>query len=331
MDIFLYGLVFLFSLLLTYLLIRYKDKINLSSHPNHRTVHKGIIPSSGGIAILLSFLFGLLLFDTGINIENIVAVVLVFFLGLYDDYFGASSKQKIFFLFVVANILYFSGIYIENLGTYLGSEVLITGFVTYLFLVFVVVGFVNSVNLIDGLDGLASTIGIIILSSFLYLGIKFNDSYLIYMTSIYISSVLGYLYFNWSPAKIFMGDAGSLVLGIVILLVSIHAVNMHYITPITILMLAALPILDTILVMSRRILWGISPFTADKLHMHHIILKHQKNNTRKTVFILGLLQAVFTYLGLGFKTRDDILILVLFLMLVVLLYVLLMPMKKDTK
>jgi len=255
-------------------------------------------------------------------------MILVFMIGIYDDYFGTSSKQKIFFLFIVVNVLFFNDFYISYLGTFLGKEVYINGFFAYLFLIFAIVGFVNAVNLIDGLDGLASVLGIIILSSFLYIGIKYDNQFLIYVPSVYIMSILGYLYFNWSPAKIFMGDNGSLTLGFIIAIVAIYTVNLHYITPISTIMLAAVPILDTFIVMSRRIISGKNPFVADRLHMHHIILEQQKNNTKRTVLLLGLLQIIFSYIGLGFKIRDDIFILILFFMLYILFYFILVPKRK---
>ena len=322
-------IILLASFTLTFLLVKFKNKINLHADVNHRTLHKNATPNSGGIAIFLSFVFGLFLLNVNIQIEIITSMIFIFLVGLYDDYFGASFKQKILFLFIVGNILFFSGFYIEYLGTFLTNEIKIDGIAAYIFLIFTVVAFVNSFNLIDGVDGLASIVGIIILGSFLYIGIKFNDQFLIYIPSIYIMSILGYLYFNWPPAKIFMGDNGSLPLGLIITIVAIHAVNMHYITPVTIFMLAALPILDTLVVMTRRITSGISPFTADKLHIHHIILKQQNKNTKRTVVILGLIQLLFSYIGLGFKTRDDILIVILFLLLFILFYLIFV--KKITK
>lgn len=174
-------------------------------------------------------------------------------------------------------------------------------------------------------------IGIIILSTFLYLGLKFDDQFLIYITFIYIASILGYFYFNWSPAKIFTGDSGSLSIGLVISLVAIYSINMHYVSTATVLMLAALPVLDTFIVMTRRVLSGKSPFVADKLHIHHIVLKQQKNNTRRTVFILGLIQTIFSYIGFGFKIRDDILILFLFLLLFILFYIMLAPKQQKKR
>ena len=317
--------IFFISYTITFLLIKYKHKINLQAHPNHRTMHKSSMPNSGGIAIFISFIVGIFLFDVNIGYEVILSMSMIFLFGIYDDIYGSTTKGKIMILFVIGNILFFNGYQIEYLGTYLGYVVEVSSIMAYIFLIFAIVGFVNSVNLIDGLDGLVSIVGIIILSSFLYIGFKYSDDFLIYIPAIYVISILGYLYFNWSPATIFMGDNGSLPLGLIIVIVSIHAINMQYVTPISILMLAGIPILDTFIVMTRRISAGIHPFVADKFHIHHIILRQQKNNTKRTVLLLGLIQILLDYIALGFKIKDDILILILFILLFVILYFLLTP------
>lgn len=316
------------SLLITFLLIKYKNKINLHAQINHRSLHKEVIPNSGGIAIFISFIIGTLLLDVSIGYEVYLSMSIIFLFGIYDDTHASTMRKKFLVLFLVANILFFNGYQIEYLGTYLGYDIEMSSFFAYLFLIFIIIGFVNAMNLIDGIDGLVSIIGIIILSSFLYIGLKFNDQFLIVIPSIYIASLLGYLYFNWSPAKIFMGDSGSLTLGFIISIVAIHAVNMEYITPISILMLASFPILDTLFVVTQRILSGKSPFIADQLHIHHIIYKQQNKSTKKTVFLLGLMQVLLSYIGLGFKIKDDVLILGLFTLIFLIVYFLLTPNKK---
>ncbi len=322
-------IVFTLSLVLTFLLVKYKKSVNLLAHPNHRSMHKSSIPNSGGIAIFLSFIFSIYLFDIDIGYGVILSMSIVFVFGIYDDIKDTRMRSKILVLFIIGNILFFNGYQVEYLGTYMGHAIEISSFVAYLFLVFVIIGFVNAMNLIDGLDGLASSIGIIILGSFLYLGLKFADPFLIYISAVYIAAIAGFLYFNWNPAKIFMGDNGSLPLGLIIAIVAIHSVNMNYITPISILMLAALPILDTFVVMSIRIGSGVSPFIADKSHIHHLILRQQKNNTKRTVAILSLIQLFLSYIGLGFKSQDDILILFLFVVLFILFYLILTPSKSK--
>jgi len=125
-----------------------------------------------------------------------------------------------------------------------------------------------------------------------------------------------------------MGDSGSLTLGFIIAVLSIHAVQMKYIAPVTVLLLTAVPILDTIIVMIRRIRRGKNPFHPDKTHIHHIILNMHYKDVSKTTKIIILLQGVFVYIGLGFKVRDDLVILSMFILLCVLFYSLLTPKKR---
>ena len=128
-----------------------------------------------------------------------------------------------------------------------------------------------------------------------------------------------------------MGDSGSLSLGFVVVVLSIHAINQEYITPVSVLLLAAVPILDTLIVMTRRIAKGKSPFRADTTHIHHILLKQHYANVPKTARVLILLQMVFTYIGLGFKVRDDALILIAFILLFVLFYGMLTPSRPSKR
>ena len=144
-------------------------------------------------------------------------------------------------------------------------------------------------------------------------------------------TLTGAFNYNWYPSKLFMGDSGSLTLGFIIVVLSIHSVQMKYISPVTVILLTAVPILDTLIVMVRRIRKGKNPFHPDKTHIHHIILKMHYNNTAKTTKILILLQSVFIYIGLGFKVRDDLVILIMFILLFILFYSLLTPLKKKYK
>ena len=248
-------------------------------------------------------------------------------MGIYDDIFGSSSKVKFFWLGIASVLLYFGEIYIGYLGTFAGYEIGLSVFLTILFTIFAVVGFVNAMNLIDGLDGLSSGVAIVILSSYTYLGYKYDDLFLLYISSILIVSLCAFLIYNWYPSKLFMGDSGSLTLGFVIAVLSIHSVQMEYIAPVTVLLLTAVPILDTLIVMIRRIRRGRNPFHPDKTHIHHIILNLHYKDVAKTTKIIILLQIVFVYIGLGFKVKDDSIILSMFILLCILFYSLLTPSK----
>ena len=164
----------------------------------------------------------------------------------------------------------------------------------------------------DGLDGLAASIAIVIFVTFWAIGIEHGDELLITLSSFFTATLLAFLLFNWNPAKIFMGDSGSLSLGIVIAILAIHAIQ--YITPASVLFVIALPILDTFIVMTRRIQRHISPFKADKNHMHHFLF-NVKGDVRYTVIILALMQIVFSIIGYQLDPSNEFLSLILFMIL----------------
>jgi UDP-GlcNAc:undecaprenyl-phosphate GlcNAc-1-phosphate transferase len=152
-----------------------------------------------------------------------------------------------------------------------------------------------------------------------------------------IASLLGFLVLNWNPAKIFMGDSGSLTLGFIISVLSL--LSLKYIHPIVVIYLAALPILDTLVVMIRRIRRGKSPFSPDKTHIHHILVKFFENDVKRTVIFLVVLQIVFSSIGyiLIELIQNDLsgtipfFALVIFGMLFILFYMIFTGIKKRQK
>lgn len=322
-NLYILTIVFFISLILNKILINYSHKLKLIDKPNERSLHQVEKSRAGGIAIFLSFIIGLILFNVNLSFYLVLGFFIVFFLGIYDDIKNLSSKIKFFWIMLSATFIYIDGYFITSIGVFFKVDLIMPTSIAYLFLLFAVVGFINAMNLIDGLDGLSSGIGIVILISFAYIGFKYSDNFLFYISMTLIFSLFGFLVFNWYPSKIFMGDTGSLSLGFVIVVLSIYSINSNYISAVSVLLLAAVPILDTLIVMFRRISQKKNPFKADKTHIHHVILFQQNKNVRKTSLILILLQLIFVYIGLGFKVRDDIYILGVFIMLFILFYLLL--------
>lgn len=322
-NLYILTIVFFISLILNKILINYSHKLKLIDKPNERSLHQVEKSRAGGIAIFLSFIIGLIFFNVNLSFYLVLGFFIVFFLGIYDDIKNLSSKIKFFWIMVAATFLYIDGYFITSIGVFFKVDLIMPTSMAYLFLLFAVVGFINAMNLIDGLDGLSSGIGIVILVSFAYIGFKYSDNFLFYISMTLIFSLFGFLVFIWYPSKIFMGDTGSLSLGFVIVVLSIYSINSNYISAVSVLLLAAVPILDTLIVMFRRISQKKNPFKADKTHIHHVILFQQNKNVRKTSLILILLQLIFVYIGLGFKVRDDIYILGVFIMLFILFYLLL--------
>lgn len=309
------------------ILISYRHVINIVDTPNERSMHTLPIPRSGGIAIFSAFLIGLWLCNVPYVWTFLPPVIFVFAVGLYDDKYQLKSLTKLLLSMVAAGWLFSLGFELRDFGKFFGYEVSFSYGVSLCIVSIAVAGFISSLNLIDGLDGLASIVSVTILVPFAYIGFKYNDSFLFFTSLILIASISGFLFLNWRPAKIFMGDSGSMLLGFLIAIVIVYTILKGYMTAISTLLFAAVPIFDTLIVLLRRVLHKNHPLKADKTHLHHILLHHQNGDTKKTVLLIGLTQALFSYLGLGFKVRDDIYIFILYLMCFVLFYHILTPKK----
>lgn len=287
---------FFISFAAIFLVIKINTKIGILDFPNERSSHVKAVPKSGGIGFIAAFFLSFVLFENSVFLEYLwlfASIFVVFITGIYDDYIGLKPIGKFLAIAFAVGMLYMQNIYIDSLGLYFGVDLKLFYFALP-FTMFAVAGFTNALNLIDGLDGLASSVSIAIFASFLYIGLVFNDQ-LIFLISFFALSVLcAYLIFNWSPASVFMGDSGSLTLGFIICIVSI--LSLKYIHPVTILYLSAIPIIDTLVVMIRRMSIGISPFKADKKHIHHILQRFFLS-TQKSVVFLFLVQLLFCFLG----------------------------------
>jgi UDP-GlcNAc:undecaprenyl-phosphate/decaprenyl-phosphate GlcNAc-1-phosphate transferase len=230
----------------------------------------------GGVPVVLSFLTTLwiLLFFGMVDARNFslfttltLGVGLMFLLGIYDDITNCPAKIKLFIQIIIACILYFSGFQIERIGNMIDL-----GPFSILLTVLWIVGITNAINLIDGMDGLAP--GIIFFScltlTFVYLERDIVESS--FLAVVLAGSTLGFFFFNLPPAKIILGDTGSLPLGLLVSLITLlplnqgHTDEIYYLVPVITLLI---PITDTIFAFSRRVIKGISPFTKDSNHFHH--------------------------------------------------------------
>jgi UDP-GlcNAc:undecaprenyl-phosphate GlcNAc-1-phosphate transferase len=319
-----------FLLLVTYfayqLLIKFAKKINLVDLPNSRSSH--ILPTIRGFGIVLCVAIGITLFVFNqtlfIKHSNLLsAVLLVGILGLVDDMVGTNPFIKIATLVIVYSFLYAEGFLITNLGVFLGVSLNLNLMLAILFTILAIVAFTNAFNLIDGLDGLSGLIAIIIFLSFLVIGIKNNDQFLITIPILFITSLVVFLFYNWYPAKVFLGDSGSLMIGFTISLMAIRSLN--YIEPISILYITAVPIIDFLFVTTRRLLDGVSIFKADRLHCHHILQSYFNNSVRKTVIVIAVFQTLFSSLGLVFvsEVNDSFIVLALFILIFFIIFKLL--------
>jgi len=307
--------IFIITFISIYFLIQYSEKLGLVDIPNERSMHKKVTPRGAGIAFVLSVFVSVLFFD----LEDFktyyyiyLAIAIVFAVGVWDDLKNISPKIKFLFLFVSSLLLYINNFAIYNLGTYLGYEIILPSWLVFPFTFFAIAGYTNALNLMDGLDGLAASISIVIFVTFLAIGIEHQNELLISLSSCFSVTLLAFLLFNWHPAKVFMGDSGSLALGMVISVLAIQA--LQYITPVSVLFIVAIPVLDTFIVITRRLQRHGSPFRADKNHMHHF-LYNVKGDVRYTVIILVLMQIVFSIIGYQLDPSNEFLSLILFMIL----------------
>ncbi len=285
------------SATLIFLLIENASSLGLVAVPNNRSVHKKITPCGAGIAFIGAFFIGVTIYSWGIYSAYFLtslAVVLIFILGIYDDLKHSSSHAKFLIIIIATLMIFIEGLRIESIGNYFEKEANLF-WLSFPVTLFAVVGFTNALNLIDGLDGLAGTISLIILSGLSYIGYIHQDDFIFTTGAILFPTLVIFLAFNWNPARVFMGDSGSLTLGFIIAVLSIKSLD--YIDPVSILFIAAIPILDTVTVMVRRKLSGHSMVSADKNHLHHIILNTFNGNVKKTVLLISGIQLVFTLFG----------------------------------
>jgi len=289
---------FIITCIFIKMIIKYALTLGLTDVPNGRSSHTKITPRGAGIGFGLAFFLTILLFNFTLFIENwfiFLALSLVFIIGILDDYKDTTPKQKLFVISIASIILYFDGISVDNLGSFFGYEIPL-GFVSFPLSLLFLVGFTNALNLIDGLDGLSTSISIVILSTFLYIGYIHQNDLIVTICSVTIVSLIAFLFFNWNPASIFMGDSGSLFLGFIITTVAL--LSLPYLHPVTILYILSIPIIDICVVTFRRIKRKKSPFSADNTHIHHILLKFFQKRVKKTVFFLTLAQSLFSLSGL---------------------------------
>ncbi|MGX5688829.1 MraY family glycosyltransferase [Arcticibacter tournemirensis] len=302
-------LVFTFSLLVVAVsispLITIAIKKRLFDAPSEsRKVHKRIVPNIGGLAIFSGFLLAVSLFIKTTDFWNanylLAAGIVIFITGLKDDIIGVDPMKKFASQFAAAFLITILGdIRIMNLDGLLGFHQLSYAFSIGLS-VFVIVGMINAFNLVDGIDGLAGFLGL--MTSLTYACLFYAAGYNEWacMCLALAGAITGFLIHNISPAKIFMGDCGSLVLGFLIAVSTIQFINVGggkvielgslSITSVPALALAivALPIFDTLRVFTIRIVNQQSPFKADKNHMHHRMLALGMNHMQATATLVSV-------------------------------------------
>lgn len=276
------------TILITPLVIKLAYKIGAVDKPNERKVHQKIMPRLGGLAIFFGVIAGYIVAE--LYKESITAIslgaLLIIIIGVLDDKYQLSAKTKFIGQLIVACLIVASGLTIDLLTIpYIGDFEL--GLLSYPVTILWIVGITNAINLIDGLDGLSAGIsGIGVTTIAILSGI--NGAMLIFTFSmILLGSIIGFLFYNFYPAKIFMGDTGALFLGYSISIISLLGLYksvtlFSFLIPIIIL---GVPIFDTTFAIIRRLI-NKKPISApDKSHIHHRLLERGLSH-RKTVLLM---------------------------------------------
>ena len=310
---------FVICFLIIPVIIKYSLEKNLVDIPGRRKIHKKITPSMGGIAIFLGFSIASLIW---IDISHwkeiryiLIAQFVIFFIGVRDDLVPLKPYMKLLGQILAASILVFLlGLRLTSFYGILGIYT-IPGVASYLLTVFTIIVVTNSYNLIDGLDGLAGFISAIALLAFgIWFFLAGSTVYAILSFGM-LGAVIAFLIFNWEPSEVFMGDTGALVIGLTLAILAIHFIEYNYNLPSSnpfrfagsvspAISILIIPLADTLRIFLIRVARGQSPFTPDKSHIHHSIMRLGLSH-RKTTLILGLVQCLFIAAVIAFRTSND--------------------------
>jgi len=315
------------AFLITYLaipkVIFFAEKLRLLDEGGIRASHKGSVPIFGGIAIFSGIIFSLLFWADIENIQYLlVSILIVFFVGVIDDLLVLSPFKKIVGQVIATSIIIFLGdLEIDNMHGVLGIYDLPVWIGT-LFTIFVVIVITNGFNLIDGVDGLAGGVGVISSFSFGLIALIMGQSDMAMVAFTLMGALLGFLKYNIFPAKIFMGDTGSLVVGMILSILAINIIRYGLVTesiklinkgPLLAIAILAIPLFDSLRVFVARIIKGRHPLSPGRGHIHHALLNlgfgHKK--TSLILYFFAIFLIVFSYFILDLNVNLGIAILAL--------------------
>lgn len=301
------------SIILTPPISKLAVRIGGMDRPEERKIHTSVTPRLGGIAIFCAFILAVILFcDVDRHIRGVLTgAIIIFLTGLIDDLAGLSPRQKLVGEVMAASTGVIVGnIALSSLGNLFGMGEVQLGLFAIPFTIFSIVGVMNAINLIDGLDGLAGGVSAIACVVFGVIAYETGNLLVLPIAASLLGAVLGFLKYNTFPAKIFMGDSGSLFLGYCLGFLSIMLVEQGrgIISPVTPLIVLAVPILDTLVVMGNRLTKGERLFSPDKTHIHHRLMDLGFGHKYTVILVYGLTY-FFSFSALFFYRRTDYLLL----------------------
>ncbi len=298
-------------------------KYKLFDMPGARKEHSLPIPTMGGIAIFSGMTAALLIwFPFSNNLAQICfffSIFILFGLGIMDDLRDLSARYKFIVQIGLAILIALAGIRITSFNGLFGiNELSISA--QYMMTILAIVGVTNAFNLIDGIDGLAGGLGfmsLITLGLFLTMSKDANTALIAFALA---GGLLAFLYYNFNPARIFMGDTGSLLLGFVVAVLCIRFIQVNNTNvnaiiefpPVFTLGLVMVPVFDTLRVFATRIWRGKSPFIADRTHIHHLLTNTGINHSLATRIICIVHAMILIDVYVMRNVRQEWLLLILF-------------------
>jgi UDP-N-acetylmuramyl pentapeptide phosphotransferase/UDP-N-acetylglucosamine-1-phosphate transferase len=333
-SLFAFATAFIVAMLVMPLLITIINRYQLFDVPDTRKEHRLPVPTMGGIACCVGMTIACLLWfrftrDLFI-ISFFLSVAVLFAVGILDDLKNIPARYKLVIQMLVAGSIAFSGLRITSFNGLFGIHELSLP-AQYSITLLAITGITNAYNLIDGIDGLAGGLGfmsLVTLGLFLTLCKDSNTAVIAFALS---GGLLGFLYYNFTPARIFMGDTGSLVLGFVVAVLCVRLMQLNAGTnpyvflphaPVFAMSIVAIPVFDTMRVFTLRIWRGRSPFSPDKNHIHHLLT----NNGWSHNFAAKLICFVHAVvLAMGYFLKDvsqvgGMIILAVFMLLTVAIF-----------
>jgi UDP-GlcNAc:undecaprenyl-phosphate GlcNAc-1-phosphate transferase len=269
-------------------------KLKLLDMPDsNRKVHSVAKPLVGGLGIIAGVLVAVVLFfPVAKYIGLIVSILMILIIGVIDDRFDISFKWR-FVVQITATLVtmnYFPGMHLLSFGNLFGFGAITTGLLVIPVTIFCALGVINAINMIDGMDGLAGTTSLIAFISFSILAWLNDMSSMMLLSLAFAGAIAAFLRFNWYPSRLFMGDAGSMTLGFVLAFFSVELSQKSHgiVSPVAALIVLAVPVTDTITVMTKRVIAGKSPFAPDKTHFHHILRDMGFNHAGVVMIIMSI-------------------------------------------
>jgi len=312
------------GVILTALVRRVAIRIGLTDCPDvHRKLHAQPVPLGGGVAVFLAtggVLAVVLVVPNpwGLQLQQdwrdvlgfLLAGLVVVGVGIADDCLGLRGRQKLFGQVVAASILMASGVLIRRVGIF-GYDIQF-GLLAVPFTLFWLVGAINAMNLLDGIDGLTTILGIILGGALCAMAAMTGHPAVAMVAVVFTGSLLGFLWFNFPPAKIFLGDAGSMLTG---LMIGALAIRASLKGPGTVLLSAplaiwAIPIFDSAVAILRRKLTGRSIYTTDRGHLHYQLLNRLGTNRKVLAFIAACCLLTSAAALIGVFLKNDVIALV---------------------